>query len=157
VPKIKALAFLITRSELITSDQAKYFDKSAYLIQEILVNEEENLNMPIDVYNPKLKEILLTMIEVSLDGISKFYMSQSNNTDCRYLEELFKLSKDSIAEYIIKNVTKKSDGGKTEESMFNFKDLNIKFKSDNWFLTAGYIREIAHILISENQINKEIK
>lgn len=150
VSKIKALAFLITRSELIVSDQAKYYDKSSYLIQEILINEEENLNQAIDVHNPRLNEILSVMIEVALDGLSRFYLEQNKITSCKYCEEIFKLKKNLIAEYIIKNVTKKSDNSRTEESMFSFKDLNMKFKSDNWFLTAGYIREIAFILVNEN-------
>lgn len=152
VKKLRALGLLLTRPEKVHTDSKNYIDKATYLIQEILVNEEEDLKSPIEVNNSNLKEVLSLLVEVALDGITKSYL-ESNGVQLRYFEEIFKLRKENIVEFIIKNVTMRGVGTKTNEKeaeqakLFNFSDLNSKFEADKWFLTSGYIRELAYDLV----------
>ena len=105
--------------------------------------------------NTNLKRVLDFIIEVALEGITKFYVSQKNESP--YLSEILKLDKNQISDYIVQHMFTKIDGDKTHKiDQFDFNDLNKKFDYDTWFLTPGYIRELAYDLhiFNNNQPEK---
>lgn len=157
VTKLKALVFLLTRPELLVHQKQKYFDKASFLVQEILTNEEDKLNSPIEIQNENLKKLLEVLVEVSLNAITKYYLVANCITVNRYTEEIFKIDNQEIVDFIINNVTKVSGNKKEKEEItsFNFIEINRKFENDKWFLTPGYIREVAFNIYSLKQTEAE--
>lgn len=140
--KLNALIFLLSRPLPTKSGSLTYFDKAAYLIQEILVNEEDDLNNPIEENNGRLKNFCELLISVVIDGITAFYVDK-NKIELDYFKEISK-KKAEIAAFVIKNMYR---GAKKQESVsFNFKDISACLSANTWFLSPGYFREAGYEL-----------
>lgn len=134
--KLNAFIFLFSRPEKKTSENIQYFDKTTFIIQEILKNEEENLNSPIEENNSNLINLLNLLIDISFE-LTKFYMFKNGYALQGYFKELFN-NQEKLSSFLIKMLFKSSNMRKTT---INSNDLNSIFKDNRWFLTPGYFRE----------------
>lgn len=142
VKKLEALIFLITIPETKRSESISYYDKSIYVIQEVLINQEDDLNCIIEENNTKLSSFLKMIIEVTFEicGYFKEIKAKQNDEDC-YVSEICSQSIKKISQMVIRSF---SNQIKEKKSIsFNNKDLSDAFNFNKWFLTSGFIRECA--------------
>lgn len=132
--KIEALLFLLSRPEQKQSS-ISYIDKSAYLLQEVLVNEEQTLNTPIESNNLNLKQFIKLLVDISYE-ITDYIVLKKNLQQSDYIKEVTQY-KEKVVEHILKGLFKKKNVNLT----FNCQEISEYFRDNKWFLTPGYFRD----------------
>jgi hypothetical protein len=65
--------FLLSRPEMQRSGKVDYYDKAVYIMQEVLSNEEDDMNIPVEKNNIKLKSLCQLLCSVAIEGITSYY------------------------------------------------------------------------------------
>ena len=139
--KLNALVFLLTRAEAKQTGNISYYDKSTYIIQEILVDEEDNLNNPIEENDEKLRNFCVLLCDVSFE-ITAYFIKSKRLLEVDYFKDISN-NKEKASDFALKNIFRASNKAITS---FNNNDLSARFTLDKWFLTPGYFRESAYEL-----------
>ena len=146
--KVKALVYLLSRAEIVKGRNKNYYDKSKYLIQEVLINEEEGMNTPIELNNPNFNNFITTLIETTYE-ITIFYMNyqeKNNESVDKEFQEIVNVSSDKLREIFKQNLN--SFQKQNISYTLSFQEIERRFSKDKWFLTPGYFRELAMLYIT---------
>lgn len=155
--KLIIFMYLFSKAEARTSLGNGYFDKSLFLIQEILNSEEENINSPIEGNDKRLHEFICVAIEITIE-ICKYYVKETRKTEYDYIREIISIDIDKACDYIIKSfindvVSHDKDENKSRYC-FNNSDLSGLFMNNKWLMTTGSIREMIFEYLQFSKFHK---
>lgn len=135
--KLEGLIFLLARPEIKETGTVKYFDKSTYVIQEVLLDEEDDMNTAIEQTDENLRNFIMLLLDITFE-LTEFYKNENDDKDSEYIKEIT-LNKSMICKSIIANMFKREKS--SDSFAFDNADLTTSLLKNKWFLTPGYFRE----------------
>lgn len=136
--KVLALLFLLTAPSLINNQFTYYYDKAYYLFLKSKEDDSDDLNLGIEK-NTSLISFFKLLVEISCVYFPSSYQTLKRISSSESLKN-FNDKLDEITNFLIDDLF--TVKGKKENSI-SFDELKNKFSSNSYYLTSGYIREIA--------------
>lgn len=136
--KVLALLFLLTAPSLINNQFTYYYDKAYYLFLKSKEDDSDDLNLGIEK-NTSLISFFKLLVEISCVYFPSSYQTLKRIPSSESLNN-FKDKLDEITNFLIDDLF--NIKGKKENSI-SFDELKNKFSSNSYYLTSGYIREMA--------------
>lgn len=101
VPKLKLLFFLLTKPEEKKVMNQTYFDKSSFIIQEVLTEFEEELSSNIEANNKNFNSLIYNLVNIAIKGITFVYMNVNGITLNEYFNRITNVPIEVITNKII--------------------------------------------------------
>lgn len=136
--KLNLLLFILLKPEKKYYGELLVYDKSSYLINQILIYDEEDLNKPIEKTNSKILEIIKLFVEITFE-ITDYYEEKEriDKTSKLYIQNIQEV-KNKLPQYLLKIMFK------NKCKSISYYDIDNQLTFDNWFFTSGFIRNNAY-------------
>lgn len=136
--KILSLLFLLTAPSLINNQNTYYYDKAYYLFLKSKEEDNDDLNIGLEK-NSNLTKIFKLLVEIACVQFPQSYCNIKRITVPESIKS-FSDKLESITNYLVDDLF--TVKGKMENSI-SFDDLKNKFSYNSYYLSSGYIREMA--------------
>ena len=153
--KIDLLLFLLTNDSEITNSKVSYQCKASFVFTMVKTRDDQNLNEPLEENEENFVKFVEDVVEIACVGIPDSYIKLKNITNEGMLPKLKEVRAD-IVKRIITDLFFTKD--KHASVSLSFQELNDKFESDHYLLTAGFVREYGWRILQDgkgNQMEKE--